>query len=274
MTSTYLPVAVDGIPDELKALKQWFVWKNKIPLSVHGGSGSSTNPATWGTFDQAMKCYESGRYHGIGFAFAKDGGIVGIDLDNCFDEDGTLYLDAQRVVKDLSSYTEYSVSGKGLHIIIKGHMGGTGKKPGSLEVYSSGRYFTVTGHVYGTPSGVEDRQAVLDNIVNRIEAARKPKPQPQQGGTGRRGRYLSNDTTIEKAMNAKNGEKFRRLWEGNWKGNYPSQSEAELALLAILYFWLKDVNRIDILFRQSGLYRPKWDRPDYRERCFKVVAQS
>jgi hypothetical protein len=73
---------------------------------------------------------------------------------------------------------------------------------------------------------------------------------------------LSNPSDIlEKAMNARNGAKFRQLWSGDYSG-YKSQSEADFALCNLLAFWTNnDRTAIDSLFRQSGLYRDKWDIP-------------
>lgn len=63
---------------------------------------------------------------------------------------------------------------------------------------------------------------------------------------------------IDKASKAGNGAKFHALWSGDTSG-YPSSSEADQALTNILAFWTKDQSQIDRLFRQSGLYRQKWD---------------
>lgn len=55
------------------------------------------------------------------------------------------------------------------------------------------------------------------------------------------------------------------LYNGNWQGLYSSQSEADQALCNYLAFWLnKNPNNIDKAFRESGLYREKWERQDYR----------
>jgi hypothetical protein len=72
---------------------------------------------------------------------------------------------------------------------------------------------------------------------------------------------LTDDELLGKAMAAKNGAKFQALWRGDISG-YPSQSEADLALANDLSFWFgPDPDRIDRLFRKSGLYRAKWDEP-------------
>ena len=47
---------------------------------------------------------------------------------------------------------------------------------------------------------------------------------------------------------------------------YSSPSEADLALCSILSFWMKkNPGLIDSIFRQSNLYRPKWDEKHYSD---------
>ena len=80
---------------------------------------------------------------------------------------------------------------------------------------------------------------------------------------------------IDRARHAANGAKFERLWGGNWKGDYPSQSEADLALCSELAFWTEgDAPQIDRLFRHSGLYRKKWERADYREKTVRKACKK
>lgn len=78
---------------------------------------------------------------------------------------------------------------------------------------------------------------------------------------------------IEKAMNAANGDKFRRLWLGDTSG-YDSHSEADQALCNLLAFWTGgDTHRMERLFAKSGLVREKWDdRPEYRERTIQTAV--
>lgn len=66
-------------------------------------------------------------------------------------------------------------------------------------------------------------------------------------------------------MAATNGAKFERLWNGNTAG-YESHSEADMALCCLLAFWTGgDATQMDRLFRQSGMYRGKWDEVHYAD---------
>ena len=73
--------------------------------------------------------------------------------------------------------------------------------------------------------------------------------------------YLDDDAVIAHAEEANNGDKFKRLFAGDWEDLYDSQSDADMALLSILAFWCGcDEEQMDRIFRTSGLMRDKWDR--------------
>ncbi len=128
------------IPNELKRLNKWvnYVPEIKIPLDPKTGkAASSTDPSTWGTYEQSKASSEN-----IGFVF-DDTGYYGIDLDDCV-VSGKLNSFAREILGKTRSYAEYSPSGTGIHIICKGSLKDALKLPG-LEAYGTGRYFTVTG---------------------------------------------------------------------------------------------------------------------------------
>jgi putative DNA primase/helicase len=131
-------------------------------------------------------------------------------------------------------------------------LGSAGK--GGLEIYSEW-FFAVTGdHLKGTPRKIERRGDVISRLHSRFFPSRKPSG----SSTLRTVRTViaDDDALIEKACSAENGEKFQQLWEGNWE-NYPSESEADIALCGQLAFWTGcDKERMDALFRQSGRFRP------------------
>jgi putative DNA primase/helicase len=146
-----LLVKVEGIPEELRVRPQWVVWKavgnkpDKVPYSVRTDrKASSTDLMTWGTFEEALKAYDNGEYAGLGFVFSSADPYTGIDLDNCVDEDGEIALWALEIVRYFDSYTELSATGSGLHIIVRGDV--PNRRKDEVEVYSSKRFFTMTGH--------------------------------------------------------------------------------------------------------------------------------
>jgi putative DNA primase/helicase len=147
-----LPVKVENVPQELKIRPQWVLWKAvgekpaKVPYSARDGlKASSTDLLTWGTFEEALGAYESGGYAGVGFVFSSGDPFTGIDLDGCVDpRTGEVAVWAMEIVRYFDSYTELSASGTGVHVIVKGEI--PNRRNGQVEVYSSKRFFTVTGH--------------------------------------------------------------------------------------------------------------------------------
>jgi putative DNA primase/helicase len=275
--SKVYPLAASKIPKELQACRQWVAWKvesrdgkpTKVPVNpITGQNAASNKPETWGSLEEATRYYETHHTNGcagIGFMFSKNDPFTGVDLDKCRrPETGAMPVWAQEIINRLASYTEVSPSGTGLHILVQGELPPGGNRKGHIEMYSHGRYFTMTGnHLEGTPLTIEDRDSELKALHAQIFATKKvsvPKePAPVQPS------FLSDQTLIEKAKNAANGEKFTKLWGGD-KSEYPSQSEADLALCSILAFWTGcDPERMDSLFRQSGLMRQKWDEKHYSD---------
>jgi putative DNA primase/helicase len=145
-------VKEESIPEELRVRPQWVVWKavgdkpDKVPYSARTGRrASSTDLLTWSTLQEALEAYENGEYAGLGFVFSSADPYTGIDLDNCVDADGEIAGWALEIVRYFDSYTELSATGSGLHIIVRGDV--PNRRKGDVEVYSSKRFFTVTGHV-------------------------------------------------------------------------------------------------------------------------------
>lgn len=175
--------------EELGEWKQWLMWKRiddrKRPFSMYGHSiGTvSTYEKKWAYYADVKGVLESGKntpkigdpskgWDGIGFVFTEDDPYVGIDIDKCVDEDGKIMDWAAKLVKEIDSYTEWSPSGTGVHIIAKGNHIRTGHNPRGkepVEMYSWGRYFTFNGnHIEGTPTEINERHQVLEDIEKRL----------------------------------------------------------------------------------------------------------
>jgi len=253
-----------NIPASLKQLKQWVCFKleynekkgkyDKIPKDPKTGYNAKANdPTTWSDYQTAVKAVGKYGFDGIGFEFAN--GIFGVDLDGVV-KDGKLTPEAEDIIKTLDSYTEYSPSGTGVHIICKGTIPPKDRRKGNIEMYSEGRFFTMTGNVLGEPKEVQERTAQAAAVHEKYLKREEPKTTRQPADLD-----LSDSELINKAMSAKNGHIFRALWNGDISG-YPSQSEADLALCNLLAYWTNgNAYRMDALFRQSALYRPeKWDK--------------
>lgn len=253
------PIDWKNIPPELAGLTRWVVWKdNKVPRTPGSNRpASTTDPTTWRSLGQALASVRCGQADGIGFVFT-DTPFTGIDLDHCL-RHGKLTPQAASIVALLSSYTEISPSGRGLHIIVRGHLPAGARRNGEVEMYDTDRYFTVTGHVWRHFRTIQARQAELEYLHAHLFGPPGPCPHQPPAPVI----YQSDEELLRRATRASNGGKFARLWGGDFS-DYPSQSEADLALCNLLAFWTGgDAARMDRLFRQSGLFRPKWDEKHY-----------
>ena len=146
-------------PQELMERKQWVNWRlipdkdggkdKKVPFNPITGKGAaSNNPATWTDFATAVDAVERYGFSGLGFMFAKDGGLVGVDIDHCYDPETKTFNDtAKAIMARQPTYMEFSPSGTGVHLFFKGKMPGTGNKNAKtgVEMYEHTRYFTMTG---------------------------------------------------------------------------------------------------------------------------------
>jgi hypothetical protein len=262
-------MSFDRIPSELKFRPQWVVWRlvqregakkpTKVPFSPKFGGmpASSTNPATWGTYDDAIAAYESKTFDGIGFVLTYDDPYTFVDLDDAYGDEA-IFDRQQRVFSELPSYAERSPSGTGLHIICKGRVGPPGRKRAQIEVYSGERFMTMTGDVY-RDAPIIDCQEKLSILYDQMGGPAAiytyGADQEQKDDDG---------VIIGRAMDAANGTKFRDLFEGNWDRYYSSQSEADFALIDIVAFYTQNRAQIARIFRSSGLgQRDKAKRNDY-----------
>lgn len=257
--------------EELKPLKQWVcyqaVWDDKkqkyskIPKNPATGYGAKANdPSTWATYADAVQAAEARQLSGVGFEFAS--GYMGIDLDGVIDDSGQLSEFAAAIVRELDSYTEYSPSGTGLHILVKTTLGNVGSRNDDigLEMYNNGRFFTVTGKVYGEPKPIQERtqqaQAVFDRYLKKPDkAAQQPAPTP----VGAYSTQSSGDLW-RKMFESRNGAEIKALYNGDTGAHANDHSRADQALANHLAYWTNgDPAMIDEMFRQSALMRPKWD---------------
>jgi putative DNA primase/helicase len=82
---------------------------------------------------------------------------------------------------------------------------------------------------------------------------------------------LTDAELLHLALTAANGRNFHELY----KGPVPpgDRSRLDFELNCKLMFWFAhDFERVDRVFRQSALMRPKWLRADYRIRTMRAAA--
>src|SRR2546425_1515879 len=269
-----------GLHSELTPYPHFVVWKytieqgklKKRPFNSRTNLPAKTNdPNTWADVNQALKALGTGRYNGIGFVFAESDPFTGTDLDTCVAKDGSIAAWASGIITSLSSYTEYSPSKLGVHILTQASLPGTGRKIGNVEMYAKERFFTLTAdHVPGTPTTIAERQqqqtSLYTSLVPEVPLIRSTENTRGSGaGIGeplaRSAPTRSDAEVLDKAQAARNRERFHALWNGDISG-YKSKSEADFTLVLYLLYWTNDdLAQTKRLFQQSGLYDPeKTDR--------------
>lgn len=260
----------DTVPEQMQKLDNWVVWKavpgkkvndngeqvlDKVLKRTNGASASSTDPKTWTDFHTAYSSYASGRFSGIGFVFEKKNRIIGLDLDGHF-EDGEPLTDIAEKICD-ETFVEISPSGTGAHAYFIGDMPDDFKKKyndheGELEIYNDGRFFTFTGVQVGQ-NEISKNQGFINKVVKKY-FYKEPEIKYEQA------RQMTVFPTSELKRKMFKNEKVANLFDGDLSEYGNDSSAADMALANHLAFWTgKNPDQMDDIFRESGLYREKWD---------------
>lgn len=259
---------LDNIPLEMRLFRQWVCWRyedtnshkpTKVPYCpTNGRLASVTDSSTWASFDEAAHIVtSSGMYDGLGFVLTEADPFAFIDLDDTKGDQTA--LDRQiKIFNEFDSYAERSPSANGLHIIVQGSLP-SGRRRSSVEIYSSARYMTMTGDVYRAGQ-IKDYNGLLNMLHQQMGS-----------GTAAAAVYAglaeaveTDEEVMTRATAAANGGKFADLYAGNWQDYYPSQSEADFALVDIIAFYTQNRAQIARMFKASGLgQREKGKRADY-----------
>lgn len=254
------------IPPELKALRNWCVaGSDKSPLFVRPGEvvqASLHKPEQWKSFDEALEDMVATKSLAIGFMLTAEVGLTCVDMDvkdkDSVDAHGnpvdpskwTTQADLdryQKIIEVFNSYTEVSLSGKGAHLWLWGRTGAGARRDG-VEVYSQERFMICTGQAF-INEPIAHNQDMLDMLVTEVRG-------PNFTGAGAlvEVEATEEDAIVwERAATAANSEKFDALVRGDWKLTYPSQSEADLALMSMFAFYTKSNEQCRRLFRVTAL---------------------
>ena len=275
------------IPQQLRDNALWCVWKReirggnptKVPYNpITGDRAESDNPDTFSSFAVADEKYRyDGDYDGVGVRV--DNGFSFIDIDHCI-TDGVLSDLATDICQKINSYTEKSPSGTGLRIVIQGDISYDRsryylKNPSNgVEFYVSGmtnRFMTITGN---TLHDLPIRHITNEDLTDFLERymLRPVRPQSQSINHTAASVSLGDSEILSKALQ---NEKFKALFYGDMSEYNNDHSSADLALCNSLAFWTGcDPSAMDRLFRQSALYRDKWDRADYRNETIRKAIDA
>jgi len=236
--------------------------RTKPPVNPHTGNDADvTDPATWGTYVDALTRQYEDRLAGIGYVLSDDDGLAGVDLDGCIDAGGQLAPWAAAIVATLDSYTERSPSGRGLHILAWGALPPGTRRAGPVEMYESRRYLTFTGAVHGGRYDLHERSDALAAVhaqhlgAGTATERRAPASAPAAN--------LADLAIVDKLFRSRAAPRVAKLWTGD-TSDYASPSEADMALASYLAFYSQDPGQVRRLLAMSGLgMRGKLQRDDY-----------
>jgi len=215
-------------PRYMRARNQWCIYKllpnkdaNKKPIKtpfqalMPDRTASSTDPQTWTDLYTAVDVCNHVQAAGVSYMLTKEDGLVFIDLDNCV-SNGLIDEWALAWVKKFASYTEFSQSGTGLHIIIFAKMEGRGRKNNSkgVEVYYEKRQVCMNPNVFLQYNDINHCQKQLDEFMREFFPLKESLPQsivatdlPHLNGA------QVNGTELEAAINRFcSKEERRQIW--------------------------------------------------------------
>lgn len=250
---------------------QWVLWEavrtekgfTKLPKTVSGLNASTNKLNTWAALNDVRTAYDSNRFNGVGFMLTDDDDFTCIDIDDIENADN----DVKALIDELKAvtYCEISPSGTGLHAWFIGSVPEAVK--GRIEIYPNKRYMTMTGHRKGAEK-ISDDQELLTSIYERFRPLPTPVtksdtvlPDDFNEQLSREVNELEKIDVLQVIKRSAQADKFNRLYYEADFSAYPSQSEADAALMSMLAFYTnKDVALMDALFRDSSLYRDKYDK--------------
>ena len=242
------------IPDELKATPHWVTWTNldgrKVP-------SHPTNRGPWLDYETAVQESPGS----LGFVFTKDDPYVGIDLDDCIERHGAGFSIkpwAADILKEAKSYAEFSPSGNGIHIICRGPQIETGVNRNGIEVYSQGRYFTMTGKALPGFSKIVDATALVERLTAR---ERKEKAYVQVCEESKPHNYM------ERAMS------YADSVPGAVSGQRGHDCTFSLACKMIINFGLSSDEAMQVLQAWNTKCSPAWSARELQHKVDSAVRK-
>lgn len=285
--------------EKLRRLNRWLPYQlrgrkngkqGKVPCNPRTGFPTTVQSldacvsyryAVWASKN---KKNDQGPLDGIGYVVGD--GLGGIDLDDCIDDHGNISDFAKEIISYLDSYTEVSLSGKGVHIlfyygqdfpqVVKRRQGDH-----EIEVYSKRHYLVLTGKlIHGEAIEVRTEQAkkILQQYFPDDVQEKQEKKISPTGNFSRRTapQQPSRDTSlreedkaiIREMFSSKFGTSNKKLFYADkdlFHSRYhDDRSSLTRALLIAIKAFTKDEQQIDRIYRSSAVYlleADKWDRP-------------
>lgn len=182
-----IAIQEQNIPPLLRSRNNWIVWKligktdevkgTKVPYQTKNPylKASTTDPNTWSSFGEAIAIANLHGLPGVGYVFTEEQNIVAIDIDSCIingepDENAKQLLELFKG----KTYIEKSVSGTGYHILCKGKVP-ENRKIKTIEVYTQGRYFAITGDLVENNTDISECQNEINKLFEIFSVERTPQ---------------------------------------------------------------------------------------------------
>ena len=193
---TVIPLDRARIPDMLQNLPRWVAWTagpkkpdgkfSKVPTDPRTGRNINGNdPQNWRSFDDVCKAYDQGKCSGVGIVLSDEpvgtfGGtlcgahqyLVALDFDHCAADMAAIKKTRLGLGQP---YVEVSPSGDGLRIFALSRTPPKGGNAGGREMYSAGRFMTVTGNS-GRGNVIDATEALEKLQAEWFQKAVKPGP--------------------------------------------------------------------------------------------------
>lgn len=276
------PLRFDSIPAALRDRPNWVAWryqerdgkKTKVPVQFTGYPAKSNDPSTWVDFQKLIKNFRIALFAGIGFVFAPDDDLVGIDLDGCRNsETGWVAPWAKEIILKFASYAEVSPSQTGVKIFCYGTLPfSCGKKlllkteerydpekEPAIEAYDRGRYFAVTGWVLKGQTDVTDSQEALDWMKEKYW-----KEEPRIVVSD----FRSNDAIVERAR------KYLQKIPPAVSGQSGHNQTFHAACVLAIDFELGEAESLGLLSEWNASCSPPWGVRDLARKVSEAMKQS
>lgn len=253
--------------------------QTKIPYTVKGKKASSTNVADWTDFATASAVSKQ-----VGIVF-HDQLLLGIDIDHCLTGKKITHELAETIASliiEADTYTEISPSGEGLHLFLslKESLALSSNKKAPFEAYTSGRYFTFTGKVYGESKPVRTvtkKDALVLLSIIGYPWGDVSSTTESFVSSGKESTSILTDEEIVSKLRLSKKSEVSALYGGDTTGYKGDASTADMALVSYLAFWTrKDFKQIERIWLASPLgQREKTQkREDYRRRTINAAIKN
>lgn len=274
---------------------RWVVWRyetvkgkrTKIPYDLKGRKASSTDAKTWTTYDKAAAyANKDDKTDGVGLVFTPTQTLLGIDIDHCITGDKVTHAEKKSIekfIKEADTYCELSPSKEGLHLFLQLDEAMTlaSNKKAPFELYTKGRYFTVTNTPFGEVKNVRTVTiAEAEKLLSIIGYPWTQKEEPvhtkkiENIGTGDK---LDDRKVLDKMFGAKNGDEIKKTYDADLSAFSGDASKADMSLAAHLAFWSgRDKEQMQRIWMNSplGSRKKTQQRLDYRSRTLDFAIKN